>query len=76
MATKKITFDLGSDEVLVFFDWITRFNQGANSFADQAEERVLWNIEAMLEKQVVDSFSDKYEQILGAARDRVRDSTD
>ncbi len=76
MASTKVTLQLSNDEALVFFDWIKRFNESTASFADQAEERVLWDLEAILEKQMVEAFSDDYEQLLVAARNRVRDATE
>ena len=73
MASKKVTLELSNDEALVLFVWIKRFNETTHTFADQAEERVLWDIEAMLEKQMAEPFADDYEHTLSEARRRVRD---
>ena len=76
MPEDSVTIQLSGDEALVLFDWIGRFNEnGDATFRDQAEERVLWNIEAMLEKSLVAPFGD-YLDLLAQARDRVRDSED
>lgn len=76
MAAKKVTLELSNDEALVLFDWIKRFNEATHTFEDQAEERVLWDIEAMLEEKLVEPFADDYRQKLSAARGRVRDPND
>jgi hypothetical protein len=76
MPKEPVTIQLTGDEALVLFDWIGRFNEdGDGTFRDQAEQRVLWNIEARLEKSLVSPFDD-YHDLLARARDRVRDSED
>lgn len=75
--TDEILLKLGPDEALVLFEWITRFNKRDGvSFADQAEQRVLWNLEAMLEAALPEPFSGDYDSLLAAARARVRDPQD
>lgn len=76
MAEDKTQLELSRDEALVLFDWITRFNNRdeETSFEDQAEQRVLWNLEAMLEQVLVEPFDSNYEAILAKARAKVRDS--
>ena len=72
---EKITLELSKDEALVLFDWIKRFNEkGNNKFEDQAEERVLWDIEAILEKNLVIPFEKNYSELLRTARKRIRDN--
>ena len=74
---KPVTVELTGDEALVLFEWIKRFNaQDHNDFEDQAEARVLWDIEAMLEKTLVEPFDPEYDRLLAAARATVRDSVD
>jgi hypothetical protein len=66
---------LSREEALVLFEWITRFNKSpGTTFEDQAEERVLWNIEAILESVLVEPFRPDYSAQLARARDAVRDS--
>lgn len=77
MASDKVTLELSIDEALVFFDWLSRFNKAEGaSFEDQAEQRVLWDIEGALESTLVAPFDGKYDAILAAARARVRDPHD
>lgn len=74
MPEAAVTLHLTGDEALVLFDWIRRFNEsGDGTLHDQAEQRVLWDIEAMLEKSLVAPFG-SYIDLLAQARDRVRDS--
>lgn len=74
MATERIQIDLTGDEALVLFEWITRLNKREDvEFADQAEQRVLWNMEASLEAALVGPFRSDYDQLLARARKHVRD---
>jgi hypothetical protein len=74
MADKKVLLELSRDEALVFFEWLARFNKGKDQqFADQAEQRVLWDLEAMLESELVEPLAPNYDELLTAARSRVRD---
>ena len=75
-VSQSVSIQLTPDEALVLFDWIVRFNAREDqTFEDQAEERVLWNIEATLEKLLSEPFSPDYDGLLAAARARVRDPT-
>jgi hypothetical protein len=75
MATGKVALGLSREEALVLFEWLHRFNKGeGHEFADQAEQRVLWDIEAMLESELVEPLDPKYEELLASARAKVRDS--
>lgn len=60
---------------MVLFDWLRRVNESKNPqlFEDQAEERVLWDMEAILEKVLIEPFGDSYQEELDKARSRVRD---
>jgi hypothetical protein len=74
VRSKGVKIELTSDEALVLYDWLTRFNQRADTdFADQAEERVLFDLEAMLEKALVAPLQSDYPALLAQARSNVRD---
>jgi hypothetical protein len=74
MGDSKVQIELTGDEALVFFEWIANFNKREdNVFADQAEQRVLWDIECILESALAEPFAANYDQLLNAARDKVRD---
>jgi hypothetical protein len=74
MARDTVALELSSDEALVLFELIARLNKRDDlSFDDQAEQRVLWDIEAMLERELGAPLRADYSQLLADARARVRD---
>ncbi|MCK6515667.1 hypothetical protein L6R46_11515 [Myxococcota bacterium] len=74
---KAVAIELTGDQALVLFEWIRRFNEGdAKDLEDQAEERVLWDIAAMLEKELVEPLAQDYDRLLAEARAAVRDRLD
>lgn len=75
MTASTIRIELTSDEALVLADFLSRFNKAKHPglFEDQAEQRVLWDLEASLEELLEEPFSANYEELLQAARARVRD---
>jgi len=77
MRASDVMIPLSSAEALVLFDFLTRFvNRDVLAIADQAEARVLWNAQAWLETQLVEPFRPDYDELLGKARDEVRDRDD
>ncbi|GGF31421.1 hypothetical protein [Echinicola rosea] len=72
---EKVILELSKDEAIVFLERVSRFNQDdrSDSFQDQSEKRILWDIEACLEKEVTETFSSNYSKILARAREEVRD---
>jgi hypothetical protein len=75
MSSKKVTIDLTGDEALVLYDWLTRFTRRDDMHVtDQAEERVLFDLAAMLEKALITPLQADYAQQLARARARVRDT--
>ena len=72
----KVTIELTADEALVLHDWLYRFNATQPTFQDQAEQRVLWDIEASLESALVEPLAPNYLELLEAARARIRDPED
>jgi hypothetical protein len=72
-----VSIELSNDEALVLFDWLARPIEGGEmSIADQAEERTLWDLGAQLKATLREPLSSHYEELLQAARDRVRDPVD
>jgi len=77
MSSNSISLDLSEDQALVLFAFLTRTDKAIEKLLeDQAEQRVLWDIEAMLEKALPHLFAENYGKLLSAARERVRDETD
>ncbi|MBW3518754.1 hypothetical protein [Flavobacterium sp. NKUCC04_CG] len=72
---KNIAITLSEYEALVFLEWLHNFNEEEHPtlFQDQAEQRVLWDMEAELEKVVSITFDGNYQEILSKARQRIRD---
>ena len=62
----------------MFFEWLSRVHGEDRDLGivDQAEQRVLWDIEALLETLLVEPFDRDYDVLLEAARRGVRDPTD
>ena len=74
--SKKIVIELSNDEALVFFEWLAKFNeQEGHAFEDQAEERVLFDLEAKMESILTQPLDPNYRELLKQARDRVRDES-
>jgi len=73
-----VRIELTSDEALVLFAFLQRFEEQATlTVQDQAEQRALWNLHCLLEKhQLVESLHLDYQTALSAARDRLRDPPD
>ena len=77
MAQGEVTLQLSRDEALVLFEWVSRFNKTrAPALEDQAEERVLWDLESRLESVLAEPFRKDYAEALASARDQVRDSSE
>lgn len=68
--------ELTKDEALVLFDFLSRNNE-ADAFkpliSDQAEERILWDLESLLEEGLEEIFQSNYDEVLKEAREMVRD---
>lgn len=77
MKSEKTIVELSREEALVLLEWLSRLNKTGNSaFVDQAEQRVLWDLEAMLEANLAEPFHPNYDELLAAARAAVRDPTE
>ena len=69
-----VSIEIGHDAAVVLFDWIARFNEtGISTFVDQAEQRVLWDLECDLEARLTEPFAADYASRVAAARAAVRD---
>lgn len=57
-----IAIIFNEEEALVLLEWLHNFNQEEHStlFQDQAEKRILFDIEAELEKVVSATFDNNY----------------
>jgi hypothetical protein len=68
------TITLSSDHVLILYELVARLNADKHlQLADQAEQRVLWDLESELETKVTAVLAPDYKAQLASARQRVRD---
>ncbi len=72
MNTTSIT--LTKNEALVLFEFLTRFSETERlEINNQAEERVLWDLQCTLEKELQNETGYGYEKHLEQARNQIRD---
>jgi hypothetical protein len=75
LSPERITIELTNKQALVLFEFLRRCDdQDGYSFADQAEQRVLWDVEIILQKQLAEIRSPDYGRYLHEAREKVRDA--
>jgi len=75
VSKETINIELSKNEAIVFFEFLGRFNNIENNpaFEDQSEQRILWDIECILEKKLSEPFRKDYLEIVKLARKNVRD---
>jgi hypothetical protein len=77
MATPdRIIVEFTRAEALALFEYLRRSDDTENyEFFDEAEQRVIWNLEGKLERQLGEIFDPNYKQLLAAAWKAIRDSS-
>lgn len=70
-----VNLELSQEEALVLFEFLSRINdqEHPDLYEDQAEQRILWDLECLLEKVLVQPFKSNYGELVAAARAKVRD---
>jgi hypothetical protein len=69
-----VQITITANEAIVLFEILQRFsNTDKLVIEDQAEERALWNLCCVFEKNLLASFDKEYTGLLQEARDRLRD---
>jgi len=70
-----VSLVLSKAEAVVLFEWLHRVDEERLPFGieDQAEQRVLWDASACLERVLVEPFDADYRTIVADARAVVRD---
>jgi hypothetical protein len=77
VADENYTFQLTPDETLVLYEFLARYGESDSlETVDQAEQRALWNLHAILERQMVEILDPDYRNLVAAARQRLRDPPD
>ena len=58
---------LNNYEVLVFFDWLVKFVEN-NEINDEAEQKILYDLECLLESTLEEPFMDNYKNLIHIAK--------
>lgn len=67
-----LTLSLMQDQALVLFDWLSREDSKQSLPTEhEAEQKVLWLLEGMLERALVAPLQPGYPAAVSAARERV-----
>lgn len=74
----EVIIKFSDEEALVLLEWLHNMNEQEHKslFQDQAEERILFDLEAALEEVILVTFEGNYIDTLSKARTRVRDNLD
>jgi len=63
---------LTNDEALVLFEWLASADSNSNSnMPDEATQKVLWQLEGLLEKGLLQVLDPNYNELLCAAKESV-----
>ena len=70
----QISICLSNDEGIVFFDWLSRLENLENTeiFKTKIEQTLLWDIETSMEKVMIETFMENYDNLVKAARERLK----
>jgi hypothetical protein len=72
---EKVTVELTRKEALVLYEYLRRCDDNEEyAFIDQAEQRVLWDLEIALQPQLSEVFDPNYGELLTVAWEEIRDS--
>jgi DNA primase len=76
VAADEISIMLSREQALVLFEWLSRtgVSDEPAAFADQAEQRVLWDLESALASLLTEPLREDYRELLAAARAQLRDA--
>ena len=58
---------LNNYEVLVFFDWLVKFVEN-NEINDEAEQKILYDLECLLESTLEEPFMENYKNLIYIAK--------
>lgn len=72
-SSETVSVALSKPQALVLFEFLARFGEGERlEIRDPAEERVLWDILADLERALPEPLAYDYDQELQKARESIR----
>lgn len=73
LPEQSVELTLSQAEAVVLFEFLARFSDDDQlRIADPAEEQVLWNLHAELQRQLVEPLMSNYADLLKVARSAVR----
>jgi hypothetical protein len=74
-SQEKIRVELSRQNALVLWAFLNRCDEEDHySWADQAEQRALWDLEILLQRQLPEITSPDYVKLLKEAQDQIRDT--
>lgn len=66
--------ELSPNEAIVLFEFLQRYSKdGLLGIEDQAEQRILWGMQCLLEKSIGECFEGEWDRALKHARNAIRD---
>jgi hypothetical protein len=76
MAKGDVTISLTGDEALILFDLLQRWEHDEQVEAPQheAEQVALWNLSALLERELLEPLDPRYTELVSEARARLTPS--
>jgi hypothetical protein len=73
--SQKVVLTLSHNEALVLFDFLARFNE-QKQLPVSAQQQILYNLEAILERQLTEVFSPDYNNLVNSAKHLLLKSDD
>lgn len=67
---KKYIIKLSDYEALVFFEWLAKFNE-TNVVDDDAEKKLLYDLECLLESCLEEPFEENYIDLLNMSKNKI-----
>ncbi len=66
--SESVEVQLTAGEALVLFEWLAAANESDALVVDEAQRRVLWDLESQLETKLVEPFLPSYRALVDEAR--------
>lgn len=68
MTDENVELQLTTAEALVLFEWLAAAHDARELILDEAEQRVLWDLESQLETKLVEPLMPNYTELVDAAK--------
>lgn len=75
IQNNSVNIQMSNSEALVLFDFLSRFNEQDHTllFKDQSEQRVLFDLECILETELAAILKANYQELLKVSQDEIKD---